>query len=238
MDATTDRDARRDGPGTAAATEQAGPAATPAAAAASEDSAKRREILEGARQVFRAQGFDGASMGEIAKAAGVSKGTLYVYFDNKVALFETLVETDRHETAERLFMLDEADPDVRAVLYRLGLSFVAMMTRPEQLAFVRMVVGVADKFPSVGQRFFAAGPMHGNRRLAAYLAKQVAAGRLAIADTERAAEQFLNLCHGRCAKALLFAAGGPPTAEEVEAMVSSAVEVFFAAYGPKGAGAA
>ena len=37
----------------------------------------------GRRKVFLAQGFDGASMGEIAKVAGVSKGTLYVYFDSK-----------------------------------------------------------------------------------------------------------------------------------------------------------
>ena len=44
-----------------------------------EDSAKRRQIIEGARAIFRALGFDAASMGEIAKAAGVSKGTLYVY---------------------------------------------------------------------------------------------------------------------------------------------------------------
>jgi Bacterial regulatory proteins, tetR family len=42
------------------------------------DGAKRRQIVEGARQVFLAQGFDAASMGSIARAAGVSKGTLYV----------------------------------------------------------------------------------------------------------------------------------------------------------------
>src|SRR3954468_21580601 len=45
-----------------------------------EDSSKRRQILDGARKVFMDLGFDGASMGEIARAAGVSKGTLYVYF--------------------------------------------------------------------------------------------------------------------------------------------------------------
>jgi len=38
-----------------------------------EDSAKRRQIVEGARSVFLAHGFDAASMGEIAKVAGVSK---------------------------------------------------------------------------------------------------------------------------------------------------------------------
>jgi AcrR family transcriptional regulator len=45
-----------------------------------EDSSKRRQILAGARKVFMDLGFDGASMGEIARSAGVSKGTLYVYF--------------------------------------------------------------------------------------------------------------------------------------------------------------
>ena len=50
---------------------------------ADQDTAKRRQIIEGARQVFMAQGFDAASMNEIARVAGVSKGTLYVYFQNK-----------------------------------------------------------------------------------------------------------------------------------------------------------
>ena len=54
-----------------------------AAGAGDEDSAKRRQIVEGARNVFLAQGFDAASMNDIARAAGVSKGTLYVYFNNK-----------------------------------------------------------------------------------------------------------------------------------------------------------
>src|SRR5258708_19980290 len=58
---------------------------------ADEDSAKRRQIIEGARRVFLAQGFDAASMGEIARAAGVSKGTLYVYFENKERLFDAVV---------------------------------------------------------------------------------------------------------------------------------------------------
>ena len=47
---------------------------------------KRRQIIDGARAIFLAQGFDAASMGEIAREAGVSKGTLYVYFDSKEGL--------------------------------------------------------------------------------------------------------------------------------------------------------
>ena len=63
-------------------------------AEATEDSAKRRQIIEGARQVFLARGFDAASMSDIAKAAGVSKGTLYVYFKNKDELFKAIVEIE------------------------------------------------------------------------------------------------------------------------------------------------
>src|ERR671933_163026 len=70
------------------------------------NAAKRRQILDGARRVFLAQGFDGASMGEIARAAGVSKGTLYVSFDSKEALFEALTIEEKNDLAEVLFQLD------------------------------------------------------------------------------------------------------------------------------------
>src|SRR5215813_13794412 len=94
------------------------------------DNAKRRQIIEGARQVFLAQGFDGASMGEIAREAGVSKGTLYVYFDSKEALFEAIVEAECHAQAEQVFALDSNDHDVEAVLMRLGGAFVRFICRP------------------------------------------------------------------------------------------------------------
>ncbi|HEY7971303.1 MAG TPA: helix-turn-helix domain-containing protein, partial [Xanthobacteraceae bacterium] len=62
------------------------------ARASEDDGAKRRQILDGAMAVFLEKGFDAASMGEIARAAGVSKGTLYVYFDDKQALFDAIVQ--------------------------------------------------------------------------------------------------------------------------------------------------
>jgi AcrR family transcriptional regulator len=52
---------------------------------------KRAQILDGARAVFLAEGFDGASMEAIAHAAGVSKGTLYSYFKGKDELFTSLI---------------------------------------------------------------------------------------------------------------------------------------------------
>jgi AcrR family transcriptional regulator len=97
-----------------------------------EESVKRRQIIEGARAVFLAQGFDAASMNDIARAAGVSKGTLYVYFKHKEQLFEAIVEQECEAQAEGIFDLDPNDHDVEVVLTRLGLDYVRFLCRPEK----------------------------------------------------------------------------------------------------------
>lgn len=204
------------------------PARTPA------ETDKRRQILDGAREVFMGSGFDGASMGEIAKAAGVSKGTLYVYFDSKEALFEALTVEEKRGLAEVLFHLDPQDADLGSVLTRLGRTYLTEMSRPSHVQIIRMVIGATEKFPRLGQAFYEAGPACGIGRLTQYLDTQVAAGRLVAADTELAAKHFMHLCQAGMLTRLLFAAGGPVTEAETEHRVREAVRVFLAGYGPKG----
>ncbi len=200
------------------------------AAATPGDTAKRRQILEGARRVFLASGFDAASMGEIAKAAGVSKGTLYVYFDSKEALFEALTLSERCGLAEALFSLDENDPDIAAALTGLGRTFLAAMVTPDHISSVRMVIGASDRFPRFGRSFYEAGPQYGADRLQAYLDRQVATGRLAIDDTTIAAEQFFGMCSSGAFKRLLFATAERIENHEITRTVDAAVRMFMAAY--------
>src|SRR5215469_1429442 len=87
-----------------------------------EDPFKRRQILDGARKVFMDLGFDGTSMGEIARAAGVSKGTLYVYFTDKCALFEAIVEEETLQQGELAFNFDPAR-DVKTTLREFGEAY-------------------------------------------------------------------------------------------------------------------
>jgi AcrR family transcriptional regulator len=200
------------------------------ARASEDDGAKRRQILDGAMAVFLEKGFDAASMGEIARAASVSKGTLYVYFDDKQALFDAIVQEACQVHAERVFQFDDADHDVAEVLTRLGVAFAMVMCRPEQMSAVRTVIAIAERMPELGRKFYATGPARGIAKLAAYLDAQVAAGVIAVDDTEVAAAQFIDGGLSMLFKPVLFNYD-IPSAERIEYVVRIAVRTFMAAYG-------
>src|SRR5215475_15548138 len=118
-----------------------------------EDSSKRRQILDGARKVFMDLGFDGASMGEIARAASVSKGTLYVYFADKNRLFEAIVEEEALVKGKFAFNF-EAASYITTTLRQFGEAFIAMVCRPGGGSAIRTVMAVAERMPEVGRRYY------------------------------------------------------------------------------------
>jgi AcrR family transcriptional regulator len=195
-----------------------------------EESSKRRQIIEGARQVFMEQGFDAASMGEIARVAGVSKGTLYVYFKSKEELFEAVVGHQCRAQAEQIFNLDPEDHDVEGVLTRLGVAYVEFLCRPGAAPPFRTVIAIAERMPELGRRFYETGPAFGITHLQAYLTAQVAAGMLEVEDCEVAAAQFIDSCLATVFKPILFNFGTAPTRERTEHVVKIAVRTFLAAY--------
>jgi AcrR family transcriptional regulator len=197
-----------------------------------EDSAKRRQIVDGAREIFFARGFDAASMGDIAKAAGVSKGTLYVYFKNKEELFSAIVEAECCTHAESVFKLDDND-DVEATLTHVGVEFVNFLCRPEKASSIRIVSAIAERMPEIGKAFYETGPGNGIARVKAYLEAQVRAGVLEVPDCEVAAAQFLDACQSTMFKPVMFNFAPAPTPERVRHVVGIAVSAFLAAYRKK-----
>lgn len=195
------------------------------------ESSKRREIINGARRVFFEKGYDGASMDEVAKAAGVSKATIYVYFNGKEELFEALVHNDRARSAEHLFVADTSIDDIAGLLRRIGISFLTMMVQPDHIRLIRMVMAMAEKLPRIGQAFYDAGPCQGGQRLADLLREQADLGRLTLDDDLAAAHLFFNMCQGNLVKSLMFGTRGTPTPEQIEANVDRAVRAFLAFYG-------
>jgi AcrR family transcriptional regulator len=202
---------------------------TPLRVAADEDSSKRRQILDGARKVFMDLGFDGASMGEIARAAGVSKGTLYVYFADKNRLFEAIVEEEAFEQGKLAFTFDPGR-DVASTLREFGQAYIELLCRPGGGSAIRTVMAIAERMPDVGRRFYAHVLENTISRLAGYLEARVAAKDLAIDDCQLAASQFMLMCQASLFLPFVFQAAPPPSAERMAQVVESARRMFLAAY--------
>ena len=197
-----------------------------------EDTSKRRQILDGARKVFMDLGFDGASMGEIARSAGVSKGTLYVYFADKSRLFEAIVEETALVQGEIAFDFD-ATGDPATTLREFGAAYIAMILRPDGGSAIRTVMAIAERMPEVGRRYYERVLQKTINRLAGHLGVHQKAGELVIEDRELAASQFLLMCQASLFLPFIFQAAPPPAPARVAVVIDSAVRLFLAAYGKR-----
>ncbi len=193
-------------------------------------SAKRRAILDAAAELFLAQGYGAVSMDAVARAARVSKATLYAHFGAKDRLFAAIMEagcTAMRQGAAASTGSLEGRP--REALTAMGRHWLNFLLQPRCLAVYRMVVAEGPRFPELAESFHANGPRMTRAWLADWIAGQHAAGRLNAPDPERAAEQFLSLLRGDVF--LRASLGLPaPDAAAVEATVAAAVESFCRTY--------
>ena len=197
-----------------------------------EDSSKRRQILDGARKMFMDLGFDGASMNEIARAAGVSKGTLYVYFADKSRLFEAIVEDEALEKGKIAYNLDPGR-DVETTLREFGRAYIGSMCRPGGGSSIRTVMAIAERMPDVGRQFYENVLAKTINGLADYLQAHVGPGDLAIDDCGLAAAQFIQMCQATLFLPFVFQAEPAPSAERIARVVDSATRIFLQTYRAK-----
>jgi AcrR family transcriptional regulator len=194
-----------------------------------DDNAKRRQILQGASKVFMDLGFDGASMGEIARAAGVSKGTLYVYFADKSTLFEAIVEQEALGQGKVAFNFD-AERAATVTLGEFGRAYIELLCRPGGGSAIRTVMAIAERMPDVGRRYYEHVLEKTIGRLAGYLEARVEAKELAIPDCQLAASQFMQMCQATLFLPFIFQAAPSPSPERIARVVESAVQMFLAGY--------
>jgi AcrR family transcriptional regulator len=194
-----------------------------------DDNAKRRQILHGAGKVFMDLGFDGASMGEIARAAGVSKGTLYVYFADKSTLFEAIVEQEALGQGKVAFNFDP-ERDAAVTLDEFGRAYIELLCRPGGGSAIRTVMAIAERMPDVGRRYYEHVLEKTIGRLAGYLEARVEAKELAIPDCQLAASQFMQMCQASLFLPFIFQAAPSPSPERIARVVESAVQMFLAGY--------
>lgn len=193
------------------------------------DLGKRAAILEAAKRMFTQHGFDGASMDQIAAAAGVSKLTVYSHFGDKEALFAAAVRAHcEQQLPSSLFARGAAMP-LRERLLGVARAFYMMITGAEAIAAHRMLCTPQLAGSPLSRLYWEAGPSRVHAEFAGLLHRRIAAGELQIADVPRAAAQFFSLLKGEPHAMLVFGCCELDAAA-VERHLAASVDLFLQAY--------
>lgn len=192
---------------------------------------KYDQVVAGARKVFMAEGFEGASVDLIAREAGVSKATLYSYFPDKRILFVEVAKEECARQADRALQVDRTDLPVREMLHHMAHSMMEFLTSDFAQRIFRICVAESDRFPELGQEFYMSGPQLMEDRLSAYFSLAVERGELKIDDVRFAAQQFEALMKADVFVKMVFNIVTTPDAGQIDRVIAGAIDTFLARYG-------
>lgn len=192
---------------------------------------RRSAILEIARSAFLQDGYSGTSMSQIAARVGGSKATLYNYFPSKKELFIAVADEFCAQKLMLLFDVGEMAGGIRLALSAFVRRFLPMLLADDIVAFYRLVVAEAGRFPELGRELFEMGPNRGVKRMAEYFERAMETGEIRNGDPIAAAEQFLDLSAGLLNRGRLWNVFVDVSPEQLEMHIERIVTTFLAAYG-------
>lgn len=198
------------------------------------DMEKASAILDAARRLFTAHGFEGASMDQIAAEAGVSKLTVYSHYGDKDTLFAAVVKSYCEQNLPDSLFETAPELPVRERLMQLGRVFFAFVSSPEVVAGHRILCSPRMADSPLPQKFWEAGPERIQRAVAELLRRRTERGDLDIGDPALAARQFLTLLKGELHSRVVL--GCCNHCADPEAHVAASVDFFLRAYAPRDRG--
>jgi AcrR family transcriptional regulator len=153
-----------------------------------------QQILDAAFQVFGSRGLHQATLEEVARQAGISKGTIYLYFPGKAALFTAMLKARVNDFMPAV----EAPRDtgvvpIRDRLATLGRHLYRFFRSPAYLAIYRTMVSEALDFPEAAALLYREGILPANRRLAEVIRRGILAGECRPVDPLVAARAFAGM---------------------------------------------
>lgn len=149
--------------------------------------ARPSEIIAAALAVFAERGFAATRLDDIAARAGVTRGTLYLYFPNKEELFKAVVrETIVPILARAETMAAEAHGPTAQLLGRLVLFFPDAVFGGPASAIPKLVIAEAANFPDVARFYLEEVIERGRRLVRSILRRGIASGEFRAVDEEHA----------------------------------------------------
>lgn len=195
------------------------------------DTKKRDQILDAATCLFMEQGFTQTRMDHIAKAARISKQTLYDRFADKNKLFTAVIEAKCQEYIPREAAEMPAGTSAHESLFTMGRALFYLVMSEEAIRMHRMMAAEAQHNPALTRLFYDSGPAPVERMMVEKMFQLKKSGKLNIKNPETAKEMFGSLFTGSSLyMRRLLNIGRQPTRREMDAYVRRAVDFFLASH--------
>jgi TetR/AcrR family transcriptional regulator, mexJK operon transcriptional repressor len=195
------------------------------------DSNAKRELLLGiAAERFLASGFSAVSVDELVASAGQSKTNVYSWFGGKEGLF--LATIDRLLDAMLVPLMDNrfALLPLSEGLRVLADAVLTIVLGKDALALHRLIIAESQAFPAIGRAWVVAGPERTYRFCADFIEAHQQAGRLRLADPNRAAVFFHDMLTGDLEHRILVGERTMPDAAERDRLIDAVIDVFTRGY--------
>ena len=128
--------------------------AKPASSRAARASERRQAIVAAGLDEFVARGFAATRLDDVAKRAGVAKGTIYLHFKDKEALFQELVRTALVPLIGRLSALPMAGGSARAIVEAFAETFLREVVATRRGDIVRLIMAEGARFPTLSEFYY------------------------------------------------------------------------------------
>src|SRR5215471_10593120 len=140
---------------------------------------RRQAIIEAAMEEFIARGFAATRLDDIARRAGVAKGTIYLHFKDKESMFEELVRLVIVPVVERLNKLPPPTGSVRDLVEAFASNFLREVANTRRGDLVRLIVAEGPRFPAVADFYYREVVSRGIAGMRALIELGIARGEIA-----------------------------------------------------------
>jgi TetR/AcrR family transcriptional repressor of mexJK operon len=191
---------------------------------------RRTAIIEIAQRSFFEKGFENTTMSDIAKEMGGSKGTLWTYFKSKEELISAVLENMSTGFQSFISIALNSNEEIETVLLHFCETYIARICKPDAIAFQRLVVSQAGRFPVLAQIFYEGGPAINHMMVSNFIGRQMLAGVLRVDDVDEATRMLIDLCTAGWHDLVLYGLKSQDDSEEKK-QAKRVVKQFLRCYG-------
>jgi AcrR family transcriptional regulator len=158
---------------------------SPPSSRAARAAERRQAIMEAALDEFIARGFTATRLDDIARCAGVAKGTIYLHFKDKESMFEELIRTAIVPLIGRLTSPPLPGASVRATLEGFARTFIQEVASTRRGDIVRLIVAEGPRFPGIADFYYREVISRGLAGMRAMIELAVARGEISQPELAR-----------------------------------------------------